>query len=147
MLTLYIRWNLYRYKPLDDIFTNKTYFYSCLSINKNDLYQGILASPPRNILFLSLINFIIKTNQNKIDKYYSIFVKDIYLKILSDLTNKKVQLGLNIGKLNNYYIFEEKCISNTSELCMRPDRYKLCCSIYDNKNKIFIGRDPTFPWK
>lgn len=134
-------------KNLDDIFVNKSYFYTCLSINKKDLYQGIIASPPQNIIFLALINFIVNTRQNKIDNFYSIFVKDMYFKILSDLKTKKINLGLNNGINNNYYIFEEKCISNSSELCLRPDRYNLCCSIYDNDKKIFIGRDPTFPWK
>jgi mannosyltransferase OCH1-like enzyme len=48
-------------KPLDEIFINKTAFYTCISI-KDSISNGIIASKPRNYIFLKLINNIININ-------------------------------------------------------------------------------------
>ena len=132
-------------KPLDEIFIDKTYFYSALS-SVRWLYQGIIASPPRNTLFLHLITKIVKAWTISIKINYLIFCKDIYKKIQSDTINKKIKQGLNIGVNNNYYLFEEKCNKKTTDLCPKLDRYGKCCSIYDKGELIFITRDPNFPW-
>ena len=145
-------------KPLDDIFKNKNYFYTCLSRytdNKNFesyIYQGILASAPFNKLFLKLINFIVYVPLYYLNFPYKItyliIIKHLYYEILKDIydNNNTLSLGENKGKLNIYYLFEESCSKKTNNKCSILDRYGLCCSIYDNNEQIFIGRDPTFPW-
>lgn len=133
-------------KPLDDIFINKKYFYTVIS-SVRWFYQGILASPPRNILFLSLIDKIVNSWYISTRLNYLIFCQDLYNKIKKDNINNKVSPGLNKGKTQDYYLFEEKCSTKVTNECNKLDRYGYCCSIYDNNNKIFIGRDPTFPWK
>lgn len=155
-------------QPLDDIFVNKTYFYTAASkfVNKNNLesyiYQGILASPPKNKIFLNLINFItylplyIMNSPFKI--FYLLLIEHFYQEILQDIqinnkNIKKLNFGINIGKMNTYYLFEESCSDknidkyNNNNACSKLDRYGFCCNIYDQNNKIFIGRDPNFPWK
>jgi mannosyltransferase OCH1-like enzyme len=132
-------------KQLDEIFIDKTYFYSCISFVKG-IYQGVIASPPRNILFLALINKIVNTWEILIKFNYLIFCEDMFKKIKNDTLNNKLTNGLNKGRLYNYYLFEEKCTSSISDICPKLDRYKRCCSIYDNNNLLFIGRDPNFPW-
>ena len=49
-------------------------------------------------------------------------------------------------KSQNYYLFQDISSFNKSKDCTKFDRYGVCNNIYDNNNKIFIGRDPNFPW-
>ena len=148
-------------KPLDEIFKNKTNFYTCISryTYKNDfesyIYQGVLASPPFNQLFLKLINFMVYMPLYYLNfpfkVHYLMVIEHLYSEILNDVQNNNLNintlsLGENTGKLNTYYFFEESCAKKTTNTCSTLDRYGLCCSIYDNDEKVFIGRDPTFPW-
>ena len=138
-------------KSLDEIFIHKTYFYTCLESLSGVMYNGILASKPRNILFLKLIWYIINIPLYLINApfrlYYITFCQDIYLTIQKDLlNNSKLQPGLNLGKSQNYYLFQDISSFNKSKECTKFDRYGVCNNIYDNNNKIFIGRDPNFPW-
>lgn len=148
-------------KPLDEILVNKNYFYTCLSKFKHKdtfesyIYQGIIASPPNNPLFLRLISFIVNAPiyylNYPIRIYYLMVIKHLYSEILKDIkyidpTKTNLELGINQGKTNTYYFFEESCDKSISETCTTLDRYGLCCSIYDFDNVIFIGRDPSFPW-
>ena len=148
-------------KPLDEIFINKTYFYSCISAVEW-VYQGVLATPPRNILFLSLIDKIVNSSNISLYLNYLLYCKDMYNKIKKDIRNNslnnklnsginnglnnKLNNGINNGLIQDYYLFEEKCNNTTDNNCSKLDRYGFCCSIYDNNEKIFIGRDPSFPW-
>ena len=53
----------------------------------------------------------------------------------------------NIDYAQNYYLFQEVCNTKTDSECTKLDKHGFCCSIYDIENqKIFIGRDPNFPW-
>jgi hypothetical protein len=65
--------------------------------------------------------------------------------IQDDLIYDKTQ-GLNMGKTQNYYLFQEVCNNKTYLECTKLDRYGHCCSIYDKGEKVFITRDPNFPW-
>ena len=66
--------------------------------------------------------------------------------ILNDLLSCRKKYGLNIGRTQNYYLFCEQCHNILSSNCSKLDRYGYCCSILDKEKKIFIGRDPNFPW-
>lgn len=160
-------------KPIDEIFINKTYFYTALSKfthSKNIeyyIYQGILASPAHNHIFLNLINFItympLYILNYPLRIHYLILIQHFYKEVLKDVQSKnenkkQLNFGINQGKVNTYYLFEESCSStnddkyNNKNVCTKLDRYGMCCTIYDNNidtgnsNKIFMGRDPTFPW-
>lgn len=139
-------------KPLDEIFSNKTYFYTCKSIYKNTIYNAIIASKPRNLIFLQLINYIINIPLYIINfpfrLYYLTFCQDLYTKIQNDLVNKKedIKIGLNMGESQNYYLFSEKVFFKQNNECNTLNKDGICVLIYNNDNKIFIGRDPQFPW-
>lgn len=138
-------------KQLDDIFINKTYFYTCLESLSGVMYNGILASKARNPFFLKLIWYIINIPLYIINApfriYYITFCQDLYLKIQKDLLkDSKLESGLNIGISQNYYLFQDISYFNKSKECTKFDRYGVCNMIYDINNKIFIGRDPNFPW-
>ena len=93
-------------KPLSEIFTDNQYIYSVLSNSKDHIFQAIIASNPNNIFFLKLINHIVDTNNP--DDYFN-FCKDFNNNIIIIIETEK---HINIGKKQNYYIFEEKCSNN-----------------------------------
>lgn len=134
-------------KPLDDIFKVKNIFYTCIAYDDFTIHNAILASKPRNKLFLKLIWYIVNVPLSYIKIYYHIFCRDLYIQIQNDLIiKKKLISGLNNGKTQNYFLFQEKVKTKLDGECKQLDRYGYCASIYDNNEKIFIGRDPNFPW-
>lgn len=132
-------------KPLKEIFPNN-YTYSVLSINQNTIYQGIIATPPGNPLFLKLIYFMVKLVEKRTKFPYIIFTIDFFHKIY-DYCDKKPEAGLNIGKKGfNYYLYVEKCSKNKNKCYDGLDRYGLCCFVYDGKTKMIKSRYSDFPW-
>lgn len=133
---------------LDSIFTNKSYFYTCISYDDHTIHNAIIASKPRNKIFLKLIWYIVNIPIYYINYYYLSICRDLYIQIQDDLVKKsKLNEGLNLGKSQNYYLFQEKIKNKIDSECTKLDRYGLCANIYDKEKKIFIGRDPEFPWK
>tara|TARA_B110000208_G_scaffold174102_1_gene218524 strand:- start:5988 stop:6749 length:762 start_codon:yes stop_codon:yes gene_type:complete len=133
-------------KKLSNIFKKK-YLYTCESIVKNTIFQGIIASPPNNIIFLELINFILLNyKQVKNIMNYLLFCYDFGRKIIN-YTNSNLLLGLNKNKKYNvdFYIFKEKNID--IKYCNNKlDRYNICTGIYDNQELIFLTRYHDYPW-
>ena len=137
-------------KPLDNII-KKDVTYSVLSIVRNTVYQGVLASPSGNPIFLKLIKFMIEIVKEGDKIPYLIFTRDFYRKVGEDC---KIGLygrlyegyNINIKNKNNYYFFTEKCSKNKKQCRDGLDRYGLCCFIFDDKEKIFKTRYSDFPW-
>ena len=147
-------------KPLNTIFTNN-YFYTCKGgiYNKNTIHNAIMASVPRNPIFLKLILYIINfkyelLNYNKI--FYLVFCRHLYITILNDLNNSNkiqdtINYGINYGLDNTYFIFKDDCVTsldNTKYTCSKLDKYGNCCNIINESTNeiLFIGRDPAYPW-
>ena len=129
-------------KPLSEIIINNNYIYSVLSNAKDHIFQAVIGSKPNNPFFLNLINYIVDT-QNPGD--YLAFCKDFYNNILKDTTDA-VKLGINDGKIQSYYLFEEKCEPNPSKCYDGLDRYGQCCFIYENNKPIIKCRYASYPW-
>jgi len=134
-------------KPLDDIFTNKTYLYSTISVFKHTIHNGTIATKPRNTFFLRLIWYIVHIPIDVINhwKNYLSFCRDFYMNIQQDINNS-VKTGYNKGLTQEYYLFEERCPLLSNKECNNSNIKKVCCAIYDKNDKIFITRDPNFPW-
>ena len=128
-------------KPLKDIFKDN-YVYSALSILKETVYQGIIASPPKNKFFLDLIDYIVNTKEIT---SYQVFTNNFYTQIQKNINSGSINPGLSNGK-QNFYLFKEKCSIDPNECPDGLDRYGRCCFIYDNDEKIFQVRYADFPW-
>lgn len=128
-------------KPLSEIFVDNSEIYTVISIANNDIYQGIIKSPANNPLFLSLIDYIVLTNN---PTQYSDFCRDFYVQIEKDVG--KVKDGINIGKSGNkYYLFQEKSLDK--EHCYDGlDRYGFCSFVFNKENKIIKTRRSSYPW-
>ena len=140
-------------QPIDKLFP-KSMLYTVIALNKKTIYQGIIATPPRNPIFKKLINHIITNVQNKSIKYtgrvkdYHIFTKYFFDEI-SGACQNEIRTGLNINKDNNinFYLFHEKCSRDKSECYDGLDRHNFCCNIYDKHKKIIKTRYSDYPWK
>lgn len=128
-------------KPLDLIFSDN-YTYTALSIVRNTVCQGIISTPPKNKIFLDLIEYA-KTLPKNI--HYHTFTRDFYTKIKNDIGNDLTP-GINIGKDMSYYLFQEKCTSNPKDCYDGLDNKGLCCFIYDNDIPIIKVRYSDYPW-
>jgi hypothetical protein len=133
-------------KPLKEVFNKGNIFYTVKSIMDGTFYQGIIKTPRNNPIFLSLIDYIVKT---KNPYNYLDFTKDMYVQISKDI-NGGIKNGYNksISGYNDYYIFLEKCSSTDSSMCYDGfDRYNKCCFIWDRNVPVIKSRRSTYPWK
>lgn len=107
------------------------------------VYNGILASVPRNPFFLQLIyNFI----ETKVVWYYLIFVRQCFLLLEEELL-EPMAFGRPLqGKNNRIYLFKQHCTRNADMCPDGLDRYRYCCYIYDKDEKAFKVRYSDFPW-
>jgi mannosyltransferase OCH1-like enzyme len=121
-------------------------FYTVLSMHKPTIYQGIIASAPKNPIFLELIDHIV--NVKKPIKRYFEFTADFYKKLRVIYHFYEFNNGYYKDKNNkfNLYLFEEKCSKNTEDCEDGLDKYKLCCYIYNKNKKIIKTRYSDFPW-
>ena len=121
-------------------------FYTVLSIHKPTIYQGIIASAPKNPIFLELIDHIV--NVKKPIKRYFEFTADFYNKLRVHYHFYEFKNGYYKDKNNkfNLYLFEEKCSKNPEDCEDGLDKYKKCCFIYNQNKKVIKTRYSDFPW-
>lgn len=132
-------------KPLDDMFPDDKALYTVISKVDNTMYQGIIAVRPRNELFSRLIRFMVCKHSVLASLEYHIFTKDFYRQIDIDTGHKPVA-GKTLGKLSDYYLFQEQCSKNPSDCYDGLDRYGFCSYITDNDERIIKMRYSDYPW-
>jgi hypothetical protein len=128
--------------PLKDIFVNKNTIYSVISYQKDHVYQGIIHTPPQQVFFLKLIDYIVSVQNPQ--QYHDI-CRDFYRKIMDDVG--QVNYGFLNGKNNSYYLFEEKCSNTDDGMCYDGlDKYGFCCFVWDNGKPIIKTRRANYPF-
>lgn len=145
-------------KPLNQIFTNKNILYTVISCvhsnkpNRQSIFNGIIYSPPKNPIFLELINYCVK-NKN-VENNYLIFTKHFAKVVKKHSINNTKKLTNNLIKMKNMpdiYLFKEKCIKRNSSIEYKEnnlfDRYGLLSYIYDKNEKVIKTRYSDYPWK
>lgn len=135
-------------KPVDDIFTDKSTMYLVQGSNGTNIYNGLMYSPPKNPVYLKLINLCLE-NIEEVKKDYMLFVKQFHTFIKEKITSENIPIceNIKISGLPTIYIFNEKCTKNKDECPDGLDRYGFCCYIYGKNNeKVFKTRYSDFPW-
>ena len=139
--------------PLNQIF-NENYTYTVISIVKDSIYQGIIATLPENPIFLKLIHFMIMISNSgkplrlEVPYEYIIFTKDFWNKIKEE-TGSNPKAGINTNNSNsnfNYYLFQEVCSTNKNDCYDGLDKHKMCCHVHNNGKRIIKTRYSDFPW-
>ena len=136
-------------KSIDQMFIRKDCMYSTLSAVKGTIFNGTIATPPKNHFFMELINNVCATPIGDFDRDYNVLTIQFYNKIQEHTIDGPPHLGLNKGSVGNLdvILFEESCDNNTMQCGGHTDRYGNCCTI---KNKdgdvLFLTRYSNFPW-
>ena len=132
-------------KPISRLFNKKKCLYSVIAIYRKSIYQGIIATPPKNPIFKKLIDLIILNQHNTTD--YLIFTKQFYNEI-NKSCNYNIKPGFNRSYSSpyNYYLYEEICSNNRFKCYDGLDRYRLCCFVYDKNKKVIKTRYADYPW-
>jgi hypothetical protein len=127
-------------KPLSSIFNKgDDVFYSVISNGHDHIHQGIIKTPPKNSLFLSLIDYIV-TQKNPYE--YIDFCRDLYIQLMNDIFVKE---GFCIGSSGKkYYFFKEKCSKNASMCYDGLDRHGYCCFVWDGDMPVIKSRRSSF---
>jgi hypothetical protein len=132
-------------KPLDEIIHDSKLIYSVMSIHKNTMFQGIIFTPPKAALFRKAIDNMIETIQGKRYYRYGYFTEVFYEKMKEDAEDEDLKRGMNIGKENNYFLFQEICDKNRNSCYDGLDRHGFCCyTIDENDEKVFKNRYAEF---
>ena len=134
-------------KNINTVFNKKNVdFYTVTSMFRGTIYQGVLASKPKNPLFLSLIEHMI--NVQKPVKIYFEFTRDLYRKLKLYYKINNIENGYYKDPNNKYniYLFHEKCSRNPMDCEDGLDKYNKCCYIYDNNEKVIKTRYSDYPW-
>ena len=111
--------------------------------------NGLIYSPPKNKLFLDLIEYINK-NRNDAHINYRICVNNLYDILLNKYSNQnQTQLNPGLNKMKDIpdvYLFNEICYDDHTK-CYDGKKGKLCCFFYDNDERIMKCRYHDYPWK
>ena len=122
--------------PLRDIFTD-SYTYSVKAYTNDHIYQGVIASPPRNPMYLHLIRHMIQTGN---PSNYHAFCMELMNYI------EKESGPIQSGKQGQFYLFEERCSRKGEECYDGLDKWGLCCFIWDKDKPIIKTRRTSYPW-
>jgi hypothetical protein len=106
------------------------------------IYQGIIIAPPKQTIFLTLIDGILNSGKNP---PYNLYIKDFYRYIQNDA--QSVKEGFLKGNRFYYTLFSEVCSKNAKECYDGLDRYGFCCNVYYQGKKIIKTRYADYPWK
>ena len=131
-------------QDIDTFFPDGT--ISTVATTNELIYQGIIASPPRQEIFLTLIDGILRSG---IDFPYNLFLRDFMRYLRKDCGVKKIDLrGIKLkGKIHKYKIFHEKITKDHKKCKDGLDRYGLCSFITYDSKEIIKTRYADYPWK
>lgn len=133
-------------KNIDNIFNrNNIHLYTIISRTNYTIHQGVIASVPKNSIFINLINYIVKINK-PVKKYFA-FTIDFYNELKKIYGVNRLYNGkFSNNEGNNSYLFYEKCTKNPTDCHDGLDRYNGCCYIYDKGIKVIKTRYSDYPW-
>ena len=133
-------------KDIDTIFNKKSInLYTVICNSKECIYQGIIATVPKNPIFIDLINHILISVKTPINDYH-IFTKYFYNKLKEIYGLEKLINGKMVSLNLNTYLFNEECTINLNDCNDGLDRYGFCCHVYDNGEQIIKIRYSDYPW-
>jgi mannosyltransferase OCH1-like enzyme len=133
-------------QPLSTLFIDN-YLYTVIAMDNISIYQGIIATPPKNPIFIELIDFMLNESKHPVEDRL-IFTKDFYNEILQHIKESKLSQGYieNIENGPDYFLFQEKKYP-ASECYDGIDRHNVCVYVTDvHGSKVIKTRYSDYPW-
>jgi hypothetical protein len=128
-------------KDLEGLFPDDT-VSTVIANDGNTIFQGIIACPPRQPIFLALIAGILRASE---DPPYHLFTLEFMRYIRHDVRRKPNE-GRNQGTKHAYMLFREKCAKNTALCSDGLDRYGMCCNVTLGGERVIKTRYADYPW-
>lgn len=114
------------------------------------IYNGFIATPPGQELFLDAINFIVQKSIILPMLYYHYYIQDMFNRVTQDFEDPQPKAGFNAGIRNDFFLFEEHTTNLRKNCPDGLDRYGFCAWIYDNSsgssNRVIKTRYSDYPW-
>ena len=117
-------------------------------VNKGTCFQGIIATPKHNPIFLELIQSLVSTTKPIIN--YLISTAHMYELIGRETGQKSLPIGLsrsvNATAQFDYYLFQERRL-DVAQCYDGPDRYGMCFFVFNTAGeKVLKTRYADYPW-
>jgi hypothetical protein len=125
--------------PIEHLFPDDV--VTTVMTNSRAVYQGIIAAPPRQPIFLTLIEGILRSGSNPV---YNLFLLEFMRYIKADGVSPKE--GELLGNKHRYKLLTEKCTKNKSQCYDGLDRYGLCCKVFYAGREVIKTRYADYPW-
>lgn len=112
-----------------------------------EIYQGIVAAPPRQPIFLALIDAAVRSGPAP---PYNRFIRDFMLYVRKDVRSGDGGAvrpdALLRGGLHRYMLYSERCDRDAGRCEDGLDRYGWCCTVESRGARIVKTRYADFPW-
>ena len=144
---LYIKGGIYMdiktvlVQPLDTLFPDNT-ISTVIANDGSTIFQGIIACPPRQPLFLALIAAILK---GSVEPPYHLFTLEFMRYIRRDIQRRPLE-GRNQGLKHAYMLYRERCTKNAAMCSDGLDRYGMCCNVTLGGERVIKTRYSDYPW-
>ena len=134
-------------KSLDEILKRRDCVYTVLSIVPGSIFNGIIATPPKNEFFMKLLHSACDVHKYNYDMDYNTLTKQFYETYRLEF-GRELTIGVNSNADMDLVLFQETCSKDDAAACMGMfDRYGMCCYIKDEGGTtLFTTRYPDFPW-
>ena len=112
----------------------------------NGCYQGLIATPPCNDIFIDAVNHIISVDKQSLNDNYHLLCINLHKMIENKVGIKSIRSGSYVTSTYNIILFQEHsdCGLYTD---LEPDRYGFCAKILDiNRDPIMNARYSDYPW-
>ena len=145
-------------RPLEEVVDlSRNAIYTSLAKQPGCIFQAVIAAPPRQPLFLHLMDFmksnVARNGPPSNGKGYHIFTRDMYRQVRADIAGAPgdtLAPGEHASKCDpslTYVLMQEACHRNASQCPTKLDRYHLCCSVRLRGEVQFMSRYSDYPWK
>jgi hypothetical protein len=132
-------------QPLHLSIHTKRPLMGAISIVPKTIYQGVLASPRGNPIFLRIMSRMIKTPYAAAKNY--ILFTQYHYEVLQALSSQPLRAGSVFNHTSSFDLLQERCSRNNMDCPDGLDRYGLCCYLLDkNQKPIFKVRYADYPW-
>jgi len=149
-------------RELREVFPDRRRAYTALSTVGSTIYQGVIATPPRNPAIWRMLQSLLAADPADFDLMYFKATQQAY-SILSTEFAVAMHPGPNAAGRGpvQWTLFKEECAEAEGpgrcigaacvrhvrgKLCTNPDRYGYCCSIFDGDTEVFKTRFTDYPW-
>ena len=133
-------------KKLDFIFRTshkKPTTFVCMAYNRCLIYNGIIASPRHNQIFLKLLRHYVDIKKPIVEYQAS---NQFFYSLLSNGSNALLPVHGASGEKIFEYTFYEEFMRPLTECLDGPDKFGACFMIFDSHVPIFGVRYPDYPW-